>query len=162
MIKVIVLFTMISVVIFAEEKVENKAEGSNTKIVENKESAKEHGPEKEGKSLSDLRKEIREISQKINARRRLLYKENEEIKNLQIQISDLQKKVNQVISDDKEYTDLMQSQQKLREELNVHYKNQRSSDRKSRGRGGRLSNRGKQNPSKELNAMPPTNVEMEK
>ncbi len=162
MVKLMVLFSLISIVIFAEEKVENKAEGSHAEMIDKKEDSKENAPENDGKSLSDLRKEIREISQKINSRRRTLYKENEGIKNLQIQISDLQKKVNQVISDDKEYSDLMQSQQKLREELNVHYKKQRASDRISRGRGGHAGNRGRQKASQKLNETTPANVEIGK
>ena len=158
-----ILFIMISMMTFAGNKDENRVEGSHSKGVIKKESITELKTKKERKSLTDLRDEIRKISQKINARRRSLYKEDEEIKNLQNQISDLQKKVNQVISNDKEYTELMKSRQKLREELNIHYKSRRSSNRMSRpGGSGRPGMRTPRNLNKKSSEMSPAGTEADK
>lgn len=77
-------------------------------------------------ALSNLQKQMRELSQKINQRRRGLYKDNEDVKALQQQISDLQQKVNELISADAEYSKLLAEQQTLREQLREHYKENRA------------------------------------
>ncbi len=99
------------------------------------------------KSSSELQKQIREISKKTSARRRALYKENEEINELQKKISEFHQRVNEIISTDEEYAKLLEEQRLLREEMKKHYDRKQKLQRSVSGRA-----------SKNLNSTPPAPV----
>lgn len=77
-------------------------------------------------SLPELQKGIREVNQKINARKRAFYKENEEIKDYQKQINELQRKIKAIINSDAEYVKLMEDESEIRKKLQEHYRKRRA------------------------------------
>ncbi len=75
--------------------------------------------------LSEMQKKNREIGQKINERKKALYRDNDEIKKTQTEIKSLHDKIESILTTDPEYSQLKNEQQILREKMQEQYRSNR-------------------------------------